>query len=102
MVMQKCPNCRQRFSYKSVIKLLLRGYKPVACPQCSEVSRISSLSRIVISILIVLPMVFYQLLGLSFWLSTLIYAAIALSFLFIAPFLVRFQSVTPAFQDQHH
>lgn len=100
--MQKCPGCHQRFSYKSVLKLILWGYKPIACPRCGEVSRITFLSRALISIFIVLPTVLYQLLGLSFWLSTLIYLAIALPFLFISPFLVRFQSAAPALQDQRH
>ncbi|WP_391208872.1 TIGR04104 family putative zinc finger protein [Psychrobacillus sp. L4] len=97
MTIQKCDKCNKRFSWSKIYKYLIVSYRPISCSQCNTPHRITFFSRIIVSIVIVLPLsIFLFLIPDQLSLTTFtivscltIYFAITSAFF---PFLVKYNS----------
>ncbi|WP_445661453.1 TIGR04104 family putative zinc finger protein [Bacillus sp. FSL K6-3431] len=54
--MQKCDKCKTKFKWKQLLISLYLAYKPIQCRQCGTWHKIAFSSRIVVSLLTVLPL----------------------------------------------
>lgn len=90
--MIKCYQCNKVLSYKDILIILWISprYKEVICENCGCVYKISYFTRILLSILIVLPIFFYNFLAswVLFYLSYIIALAI------ISPIFLKFKLIT--------
>ncbi len=90
---QRCKNCSKEFKWKTIIKSLWFGYKPIECVNCKTKHYLVLTYRIIISTGIVLPVFFSHFLSsllktyplrISFY---LVWVAIVIC---IAPFFSRY------------
>ncbi|WP_083446210.1 TIGR04104 family putative zinc finger protein [Viridibacillus arvi] len=56
MSLQKCDKCNTQFKWSKIIKSLFLSYRPIQCNQCGTEHRIIFFSRIILSLLSVLPL----------------------------------------------
>ena len=54
--MRCCKSCGEVFSYKLVFTQLMKGYRPVVCPNCGHVNEMTFGTRIRCALFTVLPM----------------------------------------------
>ncbi|WP_391121587.1 TIGR04104 family putative zinc finger protein [Psychrobacillus sp. L3] len=89
--------CDTQFSWSKIYKSLMIAYQPIVCSQCNTSHKIAFSSRIMVSIVIVLPLtIFLFLIPEQLYLSTfatvsslVIYFALVSS---LFPFLVKYNS----------
>jgi len=97
MGLQKCTKCSNRFTWSTIYKSLLLGYKPIKCSDCNTELRITFFSRIIASILTVLPIyligvylantIYFSIPAIFF---VIILSGILISFIF--PFLMKYRA----------
>lgn len=97
MGVQKCEKCHSLFSWSKIFKSLWLGYRPVQCRQCGVKHRISFFSRILLSLLTVIPMFLFGSTLINKWslsipyiVSLMIIYGVLLSALF--PYLAKYNS----------
>ncbi|MGE7926063.1 TIGR04104 family putative zinc finger protein [Viridibacillus arvi] len=97
MSLQKCDKCNTQIKWSKIIKSLFLAYRPIQCNQCGTVHRIRFSSRIIFSLLSVLPLwllgfiILNQLsLSIFYTFSIIILSGVFLFLLF--PFLAKYKS----------
>lgn len=60
--MQKCDSCKNHFQWKELLFSIWKSYKPIECRQCGKKHSISSVSKFIVSFLIIVPAVVFGLL----------------------------------------
>ncbi|HSJ38357.1 MAG TPA: TIGR04104 family putative zinc finger protein [Planococcus sp. (in: firmicutes)] len=67
--MQKCTECKQAFKWSQLYQSLWLAFRPVTCRSCGTVHRVGSASRLLATLLLLVPMIyifiFMQNLGLA-------------------------------------
>ena len=96
MGLQKCETCGNRFNWSTIYKSLLIAYRPIKCSECNTAHRIMFSSRIIASLLIVLPMYIIFLvisppLDLTIPSTLLIAILFAIPFSLVTPYLIKYQ-----------
>jgi len=82
--------------YRTIIKSLWAGYKPIHYDNCSAELQISFYSRGWVSFLTVAPAIFFSLLlsnyfNINAFVFILMVVSISVTFLFYAPFVAKFE-----------
>lgn len=96
MGLQKCYQCGNRFNWSKIYKSLLIAYLPIKCSECNTEHRIKFSSRIIASLLIVLPMYIFVLfisppLDLAIPPTLLIAFIFAILFSLVTPYLIKYR-----------
>jgi len=94
--MIKCYQCNEVFSYKDILIIFWKSskYKNVVCENCGCVYKISYFTRILLSILIVLPIFFSNFLA-SLGINTfLFYFLYIIALIIISPIFLKFKLIT--------
>ncbi|WP_083391552.1 TIGR04104 family putative zinc finger protein [Halobacillus karajensis] len=96
--MQQCNYCKARFSWAKVFVSLNVAYKPIKCNVCGSEHRITTFSRLFLSLFIVVPIgifTYFVNIKSSLSISNAIIIMIVYSVIFILllPFLVKYRSV---------
>lgn len=89
--MKSCAACDKRMDYTQILKSFSWYYKPVTCMRCGKHYVLTNVSRCLLSIMIVLPMVFLIQVEWEFLIEILIHLIGALIVIFTAPFFVSFK-----------
>lgn len=94
--MIKCYQCNQVFSYKDILIILWKSsrYKDVICEKCGCVYKISYFTRILLSILIALPIFFFNFLeswGINIFLAYFLYIIILIV---VSPIFAKFKLIS--------
>lgn len=67
--MQKCTECKQSFKWSQLFQSLWLAFRPVTCRNCGTVHNVASTSRLLATLLLLVPMIyifiFMQNLGLA-------------------------------------
>ena len=58
MGLQKCGECKKKMKWSQIYKSLFLGYRPIKCSHCGTEFRTNFASRVLISLLISLPLLF--------------------------------------------
>jgi len=95
---QKCEHCTHRFSWSKIYKSNTYIYKPIKCSQCGTEHQVLFTSRIVASIMVVLPIYLFGFLIASQWeISTgytiLSMVSIGLISTLILPYVMKYQAI---------
>ncbi|MFJ5564335.1 TIGR04104 family putative zinc finger protein [Lysinibacillus xylanilyticus] len=97
MSLQKCDKCNTQFKWSKIIKSIFLAYRPIQCNQCGTEHGIIFFSRIILSLLSVLPLCLFgsiistQLsLSISYTVSIMILYCVFLVLLF--PFFAKYNS----------
>ncbi len=85
--------CKHKFKYKNTIKAIwsFKGYQDIKCEVCNQVCKITNISRLVIAIIDVLPILTFNFFinHLGNW-SIIIYLVYIAFIILISPFIVKF------------
>ncbi|MGE6486890.1 TIGR04104 family putative zinc finger protein [Paenisporosarcina sp. NPDC076898] len=95
---QKCEHCTHRFSWSKLFKNNWLSYKPIQCSLCSTRHQITYFSRVLTSILIIVPMNVYGFHFAREWqvplnYSVLIIILIGIFISLLFPFIVKYKAV---------
>ncbi|WP_412103543.1 TIGR04104 family putative zinc finger protein [Rossellomorea aquimaris] len=60
--LQKCNGCKNQFRWKELLFSIWKSYSPIECSQCGKRHTISSVSKFIVSFLILVPAVVFGLL----------------------------------------
>ena len=91
LLIQRCKTCSKQFKWKSIIRSIWLGYKPIECDNCKSKYHIRFISKLLISLSIALPILFQNYLSSLFKsYSILIYLLWVLLVILISPFLSRY------------
>ena len=96
MGLQTCDTCGNRFNWSTIYKSLLIAYRPIKCSECNTVHQIMFSSRIIASLLIVLPMNIFVVfisppLDLTIPSTLFISILFAIPFSLVTPYLMKYQ-----------
>ncbi|MFJ8103476.1 TIGR04104 family putative zinc finger protein [Lysinibacillus sp. NPDC096212] len=99
MSLQKCDKCNTQFKWSKIIKSLFLAYSPIQCNQCGTEHRIIFFSRIILSLLSVLPLwllgfiILTQLSSsISYTFSIMILSGVFLFLFLLFPFFAKYKS----------
>lgn len=93
MLIQRCKNCSKEFQWKSIIKSIWGGYKPIECDNCKTKHYPIFVCRFIVALSIALPVFFSQILYSifrSYSLIILVYFIWIFIVVSIAPFYFRY------------
>ncbi|MFC6040702.1 TIGR04104 family putative zinc finger protein [Paenisporosarcina macmurdoensis] len=96
MGLQTCDTCGNQFNWSTIYKSLLIAYRPIKCSECNTEHRIMFSSRIIASLLIVLPMYIFVLfisppLDLAIPSTLIIGILFAIIFSLVTPYLIKYR-----------
>jgi|GEM_PF-2312403 len=98
--MQRCLQCGVRFTYWSVMRSGMLGYKPLQCRICNATHKVTSFTPLIISLVVVgIPMISFQLIkqfinpDLALFKLLLLYLCCVFPMLLILPLLIRYERV---------
>lgn len=93
ITVQKCQKCGNQFTWKSMEKSLIFGYKPITCSRCDSTHYAGFWTRIILSVLVTMvPMglLFMRMISLrmEYWIAFyLLWAALVMG---MAPLFARY------------
>ena len=95
MSLPRCNNCGVQMQWGKINKSLWLGYKPVYCEKCNNEHKIFFSSRILVSLLIVAPMVFFgnflsNYIHLNIYITILFMILLSIIISLFLPFMVKY------------
>lgn len=89
----KCSNCNSKFNYRLLLGAQFKSNK-LECPNCGDLFVITLLSRIIFSLLLVVPFPFFNLLFSSLGQGIVIYTIYLIFIILISPFIIRIKTTS--------
>ena len=103
MGLQYCEKCKSQFNWSIIFKSLWAAYRPIHCSYCNAEHRITLSSRMLMSLLTILPMIIFGSFLLNNWSLTIPYAVLIMIMygMFLSvffPYLVKYSSDNRGFR----
>ncbi|MFJ7737677.1 TIGR04104 family putative zinc finger protein [Lysinibacillus sp. NPDC097287] len=97
MSLQKCDQCNTQFKWSTIVSSIFLAHRPIQCNQCDTNHRVTFFSRIILSLLSVVPLwifgyIIARQLSLSFSYTFSIMIIYSVFMFLLFPFFVKYNS----------